>query len=82
MSNDAENAIDAAIFACAENNWKKTALIVSRVMEQIGKAEDSVVDEIIARLCELERRGALEINGDVSLIRNSEIRLTSSPAEG
>ena len=78
MSNDAEKAIDAAIRACAENNWKKTALIVSKVMERIEKSEDSVVDEIISRLCELERRGALEINGDVSLIRNSEVRLTSS----
>ncbi|WBK01289.1 DUF3658 domain-containing protein [Methylocystis parvus] len=76
---DNDKIIDAAIMSCTEYSWKKTALIIERVLKTIREEwSDQLIDRIICRIRQLEKVGNLEISGDVSLLRSSEIRLTYS----
>jgi hypothetical protein len=68
--------IDAAITASVDQNWKKTALIIARVLKSIGEQwSDGLEGDILERVVHLQGIGILEINGDISHPRTSEIRI-------
>jgi len=75
---DSDKILNAAIMSCVEANWKKTGLIVERVMRLLGKKwDDEFVEIMLIQIRNLENTGKIEINGDISHLRNSEIRIVS-----
>jgi hypothetical protein len=72
---ESDKLIDAAITAGIDQSWKKTALIVARVLKSIGEQlSDDIEKDILDRIAYLQEEGAPEIAGDISLPGNSEIR--------
>jgi hypothetical protein len=65
--------LDAAILKRAEKNWRKVAFIIGSTQHDLA---DAVTLEAIAdRLAKLVEQRRLEVQGDISNWRHSEVRL-------
>jgi len=72
----ADSDIDDAILQAVMERWQKTAMIIAKTDEALRKAGKEVsLDGIAERIEALDARGDLESQGDLTLWRNSEVRL-------
>ncbi len=78
LSEDDIAAIDRAILAEVRNHWLKVAMVVSNAMDAYPAEYLDIPDLFYGqRVRELVRSGKLESRGEISRMRNSEIRLPS-----
>ncbi|ODA92109.1 hypothetical protein BFX40_03840 [Mesorhizobium sp. SEMIA 3007] len=60
--------------------WQKTAMIIAKSEEALRKAGvEASWEEIAERIAVLASQGDIENQGDLSLWRNSEVRLPQAP---
>jgi hypothetical protein len=75
--------MDEIVLRCCEARWRKVALIIGRILDACDPS--ITADEISQTIGSLVEAGKLEINGDISCWRTSEIRLplrqTENPPE-
>ncbi|MDX8432488.1 hypothetical protein RFN25_03455 [Mesorhizobium abyssinicae] len=78
----ADSDIDRAIMQMVMDRWQKTAMVLAKTEEALRKAGVQVSwDDIAGRLEALDARGDIESQGDLTLWRNSEVRLPQVKAE-
>ncbi|RWM22388.1 MAG: hypothetical protein E5X74_19105 [Mesorhizobium sp.] len=78
----ADSSIDTTIMQMVVGQWQKTAMVIARTEEALRKAGEQVSwDKIAERIETLDARGAIESQGDLTLWRNSEVRLPQPEAE-
>ncbi|QKD01042.1 DUF3658 domain-containing protein [Mesorhizobium loti] len=76
----ANRDIDAAILQMVMERWQKTAMIIMKSDEVLRKAGvKASYEEIGERIAALASQGDIENEGDLSLWRNSEVRLPQAP---
>ena len=72
--------IDATIMQMVVERWQKTAMIIMKSDEVLRKAGvKASYEEIAERIAVLASQGDIENQGDLSLWRNSEVRLPQAP---
>jgi hypothetical protein len=72
--------LDALIFSLMTSNWRKTARIIGDTAIACKNRSTPLEAEVIgARLRALADAGRIEIQGDISMWRHSEVRLRSNP---
>ncbi|BCH06700.1 hypothetical protein MesoLj131c_09580 [Mesorhizobium sp. 131-3-5] len=72
--------IDATIMQMVVERWQKTAMIIAKSEEALRKAGvEATWEEIAERIAVLASQGDIENQGDLSLWRNSEVRLPQAP---
>jgi len=68
--------IDAAILQIATMRWQKTAMVIVKTEEMLRTSNvEASIDDVAGRIYALAARAMLESQGDLSLWRNSEVRL-------
>lgn len=78
----ADGNIDRAIMQMVMDRWQKTAMVLAKTEHALRKAGEQVsLDDIAERLEALDARGDIESQGDLTLWRNSEVRLPQAKAE-
>ncbi|MBZ9989884.1 hypothetical protein LB572_22550 [Mesorhizobium sp. BH1-1-5] len=78
----ADGNIDRAIMQMVMDRWQKTAMVLAKTEDALRKAGEKVSwDDIAERLEALDARGDVESQGDLTLWRNSEVRLPQAKAE-
>lgn len=78
-----ETHLDAVILSIIQQNWRKTAFVVFRVVQAFEKRGIQLSEEVVgARIQELSTRGQIESQGNLSMWRHSEVRLRPHPEEG
>ncbi|RWF27627.1 MAG: hypothetical protein EOS65_28885 [Mesorhizobium sp.] len=76
----ADSDIDRAIMQMVMDRWRKTAMVLAKTEEALRKAGVQVSwDDIAGRLEALD--ADIESQGDLTLWRNSEVRLPQVNAE-
>ena len=74
-----EADLDAAILSVVDQNWRKTAFIISKVTQAFEEHGVPLNYEIVgARVLELGTRGTIDSAGNLSMWRHSEVRLPPS----
>ena len=73
MSQD--DRIDAIVLSRAQPNWRKVAMIISKVTRRAGRDDEDIANAVAARIVALVAAGRLEAQGDLSEWRFSEVRL-------
>lgn len=69
-------AMDRELLARAASSWRKVALIVAKVMGELGGKIPDVPDVYYSqRVRNLVALGKLESQGDLARMRHSEVRL-------
>lgn len=72
-------AMDALILEKCSSRWSKAAMIVGSLLSKFDETLPHLPYIYMPiRMLELEKRGLIEIQGDVLKIRSSEIRLCES----
>jgi hypothetical protein len=75
LSQSQIDTVDGAILSSSVAHWRKVAHVVSSAMAQVGHALPGVPDLFYAeRVRKLVERGALDAQGDLRLMRYSEVR--------
>ncbi|MDX8531913.1 hypothetical protein RFM41_07835 [Mesorhizobium sp. VK25A] len=78
----ADSNIDGIIMQMVMDRWQKTAMVLAKTEDALRKAGEQVSwDDIAERLEALDARGDIESQGDLTLWRNSEVRLPQVKAE-
>jgi len=68
--------VDGLILSFAEAQWRKVAMIISKVLDECRhRGVDINCHDIARRICVLVEGGQLEAQGDLSLWRHSEVKL-------
>ena len=79
--NDKEE-IDKYLLQEAAHNWRKVARIMGFAMPKLPSRVQGIPDVYyLARVKLLVQRGLLEIQGDLNLMRHSEVRFPQSQNE-
>jgi hypothetical protein len=63
---------DEILLAAITDRWSKAAMVVARAMNQLPGHDDTSLQQ---RLVSLAERGQIEVAGDLSQLRHSEVRL-------
>lgn len=63
---------DKILLAAITERWSKAAMVVARAMSQLPGHDDISLQQRLAALAE---RGQIEVAGDLSQLRHSEVRL-------
>ncbi|CDX25966.1 conserved hypothetical protein [Mesorhizobium sp. ORS 3324] len=72
----ADSNIDRIIMQMVMDRWQKTAMVLAKTEDALRKTGEMVSwDDIAERLEALDARGDIESQGDLTLWRNSEVRL-------
>jgi len=78
----ADSNIDTTILQMVMQRWQKTAMVIAKTDEALRKTGEEVSwDDIAERIESLDAHGAIESQGDLTLWRNSEVRLPQAEAE-
>ncbi len=73
--------IDAALLSYCTEKWRKVAMIVGSAMMDINESLYSLPDIYFAgRVRTLAQNGLLELQGDSSRMRFSEVRVAKEPS--
>jgi hypothetical protein len=73
-----ENDLDAIIFSSVATQWRKVAMVISKVLKEFEARNLPIDHEVIGvRIGLLSETGRLESQGDVRKWRFSEVRLKS-----
>ena len=73
--------LDQVIFSKLNPNWRKTAMIIGDVVRAWKSRSMPVDEEIIgARIQALAEAGRIESQGNLSMWRHSEVRLSATVA--
>ncbi len=75
------SAYDALLLACVTPNWQKMARIVGEALGEtfIDQDVSQIGDDfLVSRLFALERLGRIELRGDTSQMRTTDVRLARS----
>jgi hypothetical protein len=64
--------IDSVLLSNLSPHWRKAAMVVAKAMSQLHDVEDSTFQQ---RLESLAQRGIIEASGDLTQMRQSEVRL-------
>jgi Protein of unknown function len=76
MSARSEGDVDRLILSFAQVQWRKVAMIISKVVDASGRRwGDAELHEVAERIRVLVEDGRLEAQGDLSKWRHSEVRL-------
>lgn len=76
----ANSGIDATILQMVAERWQKTAMIIAKTDEALrNTGVEASWEEIAERIAALASQGDIENQGDLSLWRNSEVRLPQAP---
>ena len=70
---NSDEALRAHIVDCCETNWKKMAMILTRVQNKSGGSFD--IQEIAVTISKMVELGELDAQGNLERWRNSEVRL-------
>lgn len=70
------NILDSLILSSASDRWQKVARIIAVVSQRLNNVAN--FDEIAAHIASLVDCGKLEVKGDISQWRHSEVRRASS----
>jgi hypothetical protein len=72
--------IDTLLLSHVDGRWRKVALVVARVIRELGDRHPELSDVYFAlRIAELVQQGSLESEGNLRLMRFSEVRLPQMP---
>jgi Protein of unknown function len=68
--------VDGLILTFAKVQWRKVAMIISKVLDECGRLGITIDEHGVAeRVCALVDDGQLEAQGNLSQWRHSEVRL-------
>jgi hypothetical protein len=70
-----DDQIDDTILALSAPKFLKVAMVIVRTSKVLGEDSDEFYERIAGRINWLSARGKLEVVGDLSHWRNSEVRL-------
>lgn len=70
-----DQQIDETILAESAPRFLKVAMVIVRTSKVLGEDSDEFYERIASRIAWLNKRGKLEVDGDLSHWRNSEVRL-------
>ncbi|MBS0241503.1 MAG: hypothetical protein JSS20_04950 [Proteobacteria bacterium] len=76
---EAADPLDRIVLAAAEAEWRKTAMLIARVVDA-AKAQslEATGQQIAARIYALVEAGRLEAKGNVRRWRASEVRMAGT----
>lgn len=63
--------VDRVLLSVITDRWTKSAMVVARAMGQLPEADDAALQR---RLVSMAERGEIEVAGDLSQLRSSEVR--------
>jgi hypothetical protein len=76
MNAISQERLDTLILSFARDEWRKVAMIISRVYFELeGKGSEIDLQEVADRIVALVEAGKLEAQGDLCRWRHSEVRL-------
>ena len=76
MNAQSRQHLDGLILSFAKVQWRKVAMIISKVRDECRhRGVDTNCHDIAQRICVLVEGGQLEAQGDLSLWRHSEVKL-------
>jgi len=76
MNAPSDEQVDALILSFTQVQWRKVAMIMSKVVDASGRrGSDAELHDIAERIRALVEDGQLEAQGDLSRWRHSEVRL-------
>lgn len=67
--------IDDALLTAIGGRWRKVAMVIVKAADHLGWKSDEELDRIAERLRALVAEARFEAQGDLSLWRESEVRL-------
>lgn len=70
-----DQQIDETILDQSEPAFLKVAMLIARTSKVLGEDSDEFYERIASRIAWLSKGGKLEVDGDLSHWRNSEVRI-------
>jgi hypothetical protein len=70
-----DQQIDETVLEQSAPKFLKVAIVIARTSKVLGENSDEFYERIAGRMTSLTKRRKLEVDGDLSHWRNSEVRL-------